>query len=47
MAAYKLISATLVKRIADDAFIPFNEGNRDYQQYLAWLQAGNTPDPAD
>lgn len=24
-----------------------NEENSDYQQYLAWVEAGNTPLPAD
>jgi hypothetical protein len=32
---------------ADHAVIPFSEGNRDYQQYKAWLDAGNTPQEAD
>lgn len=27
--------------------IPFDAGNTDYQAYLAWLSAGNTPLPAD
>ena len=27
--------------------IPFKEGNTDYQNYLAWVAEGNTPDPAD
>jgi hypothetical protein len=34
-------------RIADDACIPFDEGNTDYQAYLKWYNEGNTPDPAD
>jgi hypothetical protein len=36
-----------VQRIADGAFVPFDPANRDYQEYLAWLDAGNTPDAAD
>ena len=35
-----------VKR-SDGWVIPFDPANTDYQQYLAWLEAGNTPIPAD
>jgi hypothetical protein len=27
--------------------IPVDEINSDYQEYLTWREAGNTPDPAD
>ena len=39
--------ATCIQRVADLATIPFDEGNKDYQEYKAWLDAGNTPEAAD
>ena len=36
-----------VKRLADNATIPFDPDNTDYQAYLKWVADGNTPLPAD
>tara|TARA_Y100001937_G_scaffold77494_1_gene105112 strand:- start:10 stop:183 length:174 start_codon:yes stop_codon:yes gene_type:complete len=56
--AYKLLNVTdsitgakteadVILRTSDNASIPKDEGNVDYQAYLAWVAEGNTPDPAD
>jgi hypothetical protein len=51
---YKLVkpifsnqSSTFVQRLSDNAFIPMNPDNTDYQAYLRWLEEGNTPLPAE
>lgn len=48
MKAYKLSrGGTTVIRTADNAHIPFAEGNSDYEEFKAWVQEGNQPDEAD
>lgn len=47
---YKLLPppfSNSILRVEDGLFIPFNPANTDYQQYLKWLEEGNTPLPAD
>jgi hypothetical protein len=36
-----------IKRLSDNAFIPMDEANSDYAEYLAWVALGNQPIPAD
>ena len=38
--------AQCIKRLADNAFIPFDPANTDYQEFLKWLEEGNTPEAA-
>lgn len=50
---YQLLPDTLVgpttciKRLSDNAFIPFDPANTDYQEYLKWRAEGNAPLGAD
>ena len=36
-----LSNKTIIVRTSDNAFIPFDEANTDYQAYLAWVAEGN------
>ena len=45
---YKLTTdGLMIQRLSDNAFIPFDEGNTDYQAYLKFLADGGTPLPAE
>lgn len=43
---YKLTTGDCILRIEDNAFIPPDPANVDYQAYLAWRNEGNIPEPA-
>jgi hypothetical protein len=39
--------AQCIKRLTDNACIPFDPANTDYQEYLRFLADGGQPLPAD
>ena len=49
---YKLVNHPMTGelvniRTATDDFIPIDEANTDYQEYLKWVAEGNTAEAAD
>jgi hypothetical protein len=36
-----------INRLSDNAYIPFDPANTDYQEYLRFLAEGGQPLPAD
>ena len=45
--AYRFTIGDMILRLTDNAFIPPDPANTDYQAYLAWWEDGNEPLPAD
>ena len=42
-----LLDPTRILRLPDNAFIPNDPANTDWQQYQIWLSEGNTPLPPE
>ena len=48
MIMYKLTQfPNQVIRLSDNAYIPFDTANTDYQAYLKWVAEGNEPQAAE
>jgi hypothetical protein len=45
MADYQLTATDSVIRTEDGACIPADPANRDYAEYLQWVEDGGVPDP--
>ena len=44
---YKLLQNNWVLNLETNSMIPPDFDNSDYKKYLAWIEEGNTPIPAD
>jgi len=43
---YKQVKENMVKRLADNAFIPFDPANTDAVEFAKWLENGGIPESA-
>jgi hypothetical protein len=44
---YKFTAMGGVQRLSDGAFIPPDDRNADWREYLEWVAKGNAAQPAD
>ena len=44
---YKSTNFDNILRLDDNAYIPKDQANTDYQEYLEWVAEGNTAEAAD
>ena len=53
MAIYKKVNNPFTNEVdavvlkEENKYIPFDNANKDYQEYLEWLAEGNTPEEAE
>lgn len=44
---YKIVNENVIRRLNDGAFIPRDELNSDYRDFLEWERKGGIIEPAD